>query len=85
MTSLHKQLSEHSKNQNRIVNDFLKLDAIREAAIDEVVTHCRTGQKFSVLKINQVTKEINDLAKKGIIPQRKFVTEEMVKEYVSKK
>ncbi|EEL94435.1 hypothetical protein bcere0030_14970 [Bacillus cereus AH1273] len=31
-----------------------------------------------------MTKQINDLAKNGVTLQRKFVTEEMVMEYVSR-
>ena len=52
--------------------------------IDEAVTLCREGKPFTTEKINMVTNQINDLAKQGIIPTRKVVSIEMVREYALK-
>lgn len=82
--SVHKEISAHSKKQHERVKKFLQLEGQRERYIDEAVQLCLEGKEFSVAGINHVTAQINELAKVGIVPQRKFVTEEMVKEYAEK-
>jgi len=79
--SVHKAITEHVNKQNKKINDFLSLDQLREMYIDEAVTLCREGKPFTTEKINMVTNQINDLAKQGIIPTRKLVSVEMVREY----
>ncbi|MBM7652946.1 YpbS family protein [Neobacillus cucumis] len=79
--SVHKAISEHVNKQNKKINDFLSLDHLRELYIEETVTLCKAGQPFTTEKINHVTNQINELARQGIIPTRKLVTVEMVKEY----
>ncbi|MCM3596868.1 YpbS family protein [Metabacillus idriensis] len=85
MTNVHEEISAHSKKQHAIVSKFLSLEEKREALIEQAVQQCRQSQSFSVTGINAVTAEINELAKQGIIPTRKLVTEEMVHEYVQRK
>ncbi|MGD6831598.1 YpbS family protein [Sutcliffiella halmapala] len=82
--SVHKQISEHSRKQNQIVSTFLKLEQQRENYIEEAIVLCKQKKPFTTEKINQVTKQINELARKGIAPQRMFVTKEMVEEFVSR-
>jgi len=82
--SVHKAITEHVNKQNKKINDFLSLDQLREMYIDEAVTLCREGKPFTTEKINMVTNKINDLAKQGIIPTRKVVSIEMVREYALK-
>ncbi|KEF37080.1 Protein of unknown function (DUF2533) [Schinkia azotoformans MEV2011] len=85
--SVHHAISNHSENQHYIVKRFTELDQQREAYIEEAVQKCKKGEPFSTDKINAVTKEMNELGKKGIVtslPVRKQVTVEMVKEYVDK-
>lgn len=82
MSNVHEAITAHSKKQNAIVTKFAALEEKREALIEKAVLHCRQSEPFSVNGINEVTAEINELAKGGIIPTRKHVTEEMVKEYV---
>jgi hypothetical protein len=82
--SVHKAISNHSSKQHAILKAFLKLEAQRESYINEAVLNCQQGLSFSTEKINQVTQSINELAKKGVVPQRKLVTVEMVKKYVEK-
>jgi predicted transcriptional regulator len=81
---VHKAITAHSKKQNAVVTQFLKLEAQREAAIEAAVALCQNGHPFSVDAINAVTREINELAKNGIAPTRKYVTPEMVQEYVDR-
>ncbi|TYR79994.1 DUF2533 family protein [Priestia megaterium] len=83
--SVHKAISAHSKKQHELVKSFVGLDTMREQAIEAAVALCKEGKNFSVDNINAVTQQINELAKNnGIVPTRKYVTEEMVKEYVNR-
>jgi hypothetical protein len=82
--SVHKAISEHVNKQNHRINEFLVLDQQREQFIEEAVVLCKQGAAFTTDKINEVTGQINELAKQGIIPTRKLVTVEMVREYVQK-
>jgi hypothetical protein len=84
MSEVHHAITAHSKKQHAIVKTFIELDQKREAYIEEAVSLCQNGQPFSVERINEVTKQINELAKNGIVPQRKYVTIEMVQQYVKK-
>lgn len=85
MSNVHEAISKHSKKQHEIVKTFLQLEAKREMFIEEAVQLAEKQQPFTVEKINYVSKEINELAKRGIAPTRKLVTEEMVIEYVKRK
>ena len=82
--SVHKAISAHVNKQNKIITEFLALDQEREAYIEEAVSNCKSGTLFTPDKINEVTSQINKLSKHGIIPSRKFVTSEMIEEYVKK-
>ncbi|MGG3737887.1 YpbS family protein [Aeribacillus pallidus] len=84
MSEVHFAITKHSQRQHEQIKKFLSLNAKREEYIEEAVQLCQNGQPFSVDKINAVTDEINELAKQGIIPTRKRVTEEMVREYVER-
>ncbi|QWU44431.1 MULTISPECIES: DUF2533 family protein [Bacillus] len=81
---VHKAITAHSRKQNEIVKIFLQLDAQREAAIEAAIALASNGKHFSVDAINMVTQQINDLAKRGVAPQRKLVTTDMVMEYVGR-
>ncbi|MCM3705080.1 MULTISPECIES: YpbS family protein [Bacillaceae] len=82
--SVHKAISEHVGKQNKIITRFAALDQQREYYIEQALDLCRRGLPFSADKINEVTAEINELSKQGIIPARKYVTAEMIEEYASK-
>ncbi|EIT86853.1 hypothetical protein A374_04744 [Fictibacillus macauensis ZFHKF-1] len=82
--SVHQAISEHSKNQHQIVSQFVGLEQERERAIAEALHLCQNEQFFSVEDINKITKEMNALAQKGIVPARQYVTVEMVKDYANK-
>ena len=82
--SVHKDITTHVNKQNKRITDFVALDRKRELYIEEAVELCKQGKEFSTDKINAVTNTINELAKQGIVPSRKNVTAEMVREYVKK-
>ncbi|MGG1575902.1 DUF2533 family protein [Fictibacillus sp. NRS-1165] len=83
--SVHHEISKHSSRQHAIVSEFLKLEKRREELIDIAVDHCTKGQPFDVAEINEVSRQMNHLAQKGIVPQRKLITEQMVEEFVQMK
>ncbi|MCF7618126.1 YpbS family protein [Bacillus sonorensis] len=85
MTNVHEAITAHSKKQHQLIKEFVLLEQERERAIEEAVATCERQEPFSTDRINQVTAKMNELAKKGIVPQRRFVTKEMVEEYVSRK
>ncbi|MDR7001797.1 YpbS family protein [Neobacillus niacini] len=82
--SVHKAITEHVNIQNKKINDFLALDQLREQYIEDALELAHQGKDFTTDKINEITNEINELAKKGIIPTRKLITAEMVREYALK-
>ncbi|MEC2075895.1 YpbS family protein [Metabacillus fastidiosus] len=84
MSEVHKAISEHSKKQHEHIRTFARLDQQREAFIAEAVQLCRQSLPFEVDSINAVTREMNALARQGIVPARKLVSKEMVKEYVER-
>ncbi|MED4205492.1 DUF2533 family protein [Neobacillus mesonae] len=82
--SVHKDLIQHAANQNKEYQNFLQLDQQRESFIEEAIQLCKEGKPFTTDKINNVTKKINNI-KLRFIPERKIVTTDMVREYVSRK
>ena len=80
--SVHKAISEHSQRQHKAIRQFLELDAKRETLIEEALNRCRRKEAFSVEKINEVTREINELAQSEIVPVRKYVTVQMICDFV---
>ncbi|WJH34039.1 YpbS family protein [Paenibacillus sp. CC-CFT747] len=81
--SVHHAISEHSRRQNQQIEAFLQLDRKREQSIEEALDLCRRGEPFSVAEINRITAEINERAKKGIIPTRRMVTEQMIRDFAA--
>ncbi|WP_442598805.1 DUF2533 family protein [Neobacillus sp. D3-1R] len=82
--SVHKDLAEHASKQNETFKEFLALDQKREQYIEEAVSLCKQGKPFSTDKINQVTNIMNQINLR-FVPERKFVTVEMVEEFVKRK
>ncbi|WP_174733489.1 DUF2533 family protein [Mesobacillus harenae] len=79
--SVRKELEQHAEKQNKVYQQFLKLDQRREDLINETVELCKQGKPFSTDRINEVTNKINQI-NLGFTPVRKNVTTEMVKQYV---
>ncbi|MDZ5473873.1 YpbS family protein [Bacillus sp. 31A1R] len=83
--SVHKEISSHVNKQNKIIKEFFALDQKREQLIDEALQLCQQGLPFTTDKINEVTKEMNEISKLlENIPSRKLVTPQMVQEYAEK-
>ncbi|GGE56745.1 DUF2533 family protein [Priestia taiwanensis] len=85
MSNVHEAISKHSQAQHQIVKRFVELEYRREDAIEAAVAKCKNGEEFSIGNINVITEEMNELARTtGIVPVRKYVTPEMVQEYVTR-
>ncbi|WP_100403596.1 DUF2533 family protein [Bacillus sp. FJAT-42315] len=82
--SVHKDLILHAEKQNKLYREFALLDEQREAYIEEAVELCKAGKEFTTDRINEVTEQINVLANHRLIPTRKVVTPDMVREYVER-
>ncbi|MEI5906380.1 DUF2533 family protein [Bacillus spongiae] len=82
--SVHKAITKLTKKHNEIASQFATLEQQREVFISEAIHLCQQNKSFTTNKINSITNEMNELAKSGVVPQRKLVSEEMVKEYVGR-
>ena len=80
--SVHKEITKHANKQHQTVKAFFELDEQREAVIEKVVAKAQAQEPFSTDEINDITEKINELAKSGITPQRKYITPTMVLDYV---
>jgi hypothetical protein len=83
--SVHKDISLHAEKQNKLFNKFALLEQKREDYIQEAIELCKAGKEFTTDFINEVTLQINELANQRLVPIRKVVTPEMVREYVEQK
>ena len=84
MSEVHKAISAHSSKKHEHIKAFMRLENMRELAIEEVVAKCRNDEPYTTDAINEITEQMNQLAKKGIVPTRRLVSKEMVREYVSR-
>ncbi|AKE23943.1 hypothetical protein BsLM_2145 [Bacillus sp. LM 4-2] len=84
MSEVHKAISAHSSKQHEHIKAFMRLENMRELAIEEAVAKCKNGEPYTTDAINEITEQMNQLAKKGIVPTRRLVSKEMVREYVSR-
>jgi hypothetical protein len=82
--SVHIAITNHSRKQNQQIENFLLLEQQREQYIEQALTQCHNNEPFAIEEINQITQQINDLAKNGIIPTRKLVTKQMIIDYANK-
>lgn len=81
--SVHKDISLHAEKQNQLYMKFARLDQKREEYIEQAIALCKAGKEFTTEQINEVTAQINLLANQRLIPARKQVTPEMVREYAT--
>ncbi|MGG3345265.1 YpbS family protein [Bacillus subtilis] len=84
MSVVHKAISAHSSKQHEHIKAFMRLENMRELAIEEAIAKCRNDEPYTTDAINEITEQMNQLAKKGIVPTRRLVSKEMVREYVSR-
>ncbi|MCS7460428.1 YpbS family protein [Paenibacillus doosanensis] len=83
--SVHEQITAHTRKMHSHLEAFQRMDDAREAAIEQAVALCASGQAFTTDEINRITARINDHAQRGISPTRPYVTSEMVAAYVQRK
>ncbi|MDP4551544.1 DUF2533 family protein [Alkalihalobacillus macyae] len=83
--SVHKGISDQLRRKNREISLFIQLDKEREAAITAAVDRCEANEPFTTERINELSSQINELAKQGSIPTRTYVTNAMIEEYVQKR
>ncbi|KAF1679888.1 YpbS family protein [Bacillus mexicanus] len=81
MSEVHKAISAHSSKQHEHIKAFVRLENMREMAIEEAISKCKNDEPFTTDAINEITEQMNQLAKKGIVPTRRLVSKEMVREY----
>ncbi|WP_088102543.1 DUF2533 family protein [Halalkalibacter urbisdiaboli] len=82
--SVHLQIAEQVKNHRQAQKEFLKLDAVREQIIDQLLQQASVSEDISVQQLNAVTKQMNQIASKFQFPLRKEVTKEMVLSFAKK-
>lgn len=81
---VHEAITRHSMAQHEHLRRFMELDQERERLIEQAIRLCREGKPFSTDEINRVTSAINEHARKGISPTRRYVTPDMIDEYVDR-
>ena len=55
---------QHIQKQHQHIKQFVRLEQEREKAIDDAVDKCRRNEAFSTDLINQITVQMNELAKR---------------------
>ncbi|MFC5713458.1 DUF2533 family protein [Thalassorhabdus alkalitolerans] len=84
--SVHQAISGQIEKRLLKEKEFLALDLRREEAIEETLTQAKKDPgEISVQRINQITKEMNQIAAHYRFPQRKNVTKEMIQSYINRK
>lgn len=76
--SVHLEISKKVKSVNLIIEEYKRLDSLREQKIEEVIGKARGKEDFSVDPINQVTRKLNQHAIQHHLPSRALVTKGMV-------
>lgn len=82
--SVHEAITAHTRKMHTHLELFQQMDEQREAAIEQAIAICTSGQPFGVEEINRITANINEHAKHGISPTRPYVTTDMVLEFVKR-
>ncbi|WP_100406729.1 DUF2533 family protein [Bacillus solitudinis] len=76
--SVHIQIAEQVKNHRQAQKQFLQLDAKREQEIKRLIEQAKLTEEVSVIQLNKITEEMNQIATKFHFPMRKIVTKDMV-------
>lgn len=82
--SVHIEISKHINRHIEAQQKYKALDQQRELAIESTIEKAKLGKEFDTVQINQITNEINEIAKKYNFPLRKAVSKEMVEQYLQK-
>lgn len=82
--SVHLQIKTQINNFIEAERKYRELDFRREHKIAAVINETKQGKTISLVDVNNVTEEINQLSKSFGFPLRKTVTDKMVREFVNK-
>jgi len=76
--SVHHEISKKVKSVNHMIEEYRRLDLLREKEIAEVIERAKRKEDFSLDRVNQVTMKLNEHAALHHLPPRVLVTKEMV-------
>lgn len=65
MSEVHKAISAHSSKQHEHIKAFMRLENMRELAIEEAVAKCKNGEPYTTDAINEIIEQMNQLSKKA--------------------
>ncbi len=82
--TVHLQIAEQVRKHREAQKIFLTLDAEREKEIEEMLALAKAGHPIEIVKVNEITNEMNKLATQFQFPPRKNITIDMVQEYLAK-
>ncbi len=82
--SVHNQISRKVNEKLTAIEEYKQLDNQREILIIEAIKKYQSSNYVELTKLNELTKEMNQLASKHQFPHRKIVSKEMFLEYVTK-
>ncbi|KHF41925.1 DUF2533 family protein [Halalkalibacter okhensis] len=83
--TVHLQIAEQVKKHREAQKQFLALDAQRERAIEAVLELAKSNKTIQTTEINEITKQMNQIAMQFQFPPRKLVTPEMVTNYINER
>lgn len=83
--SVHLQIKKQMNNFIEAERQYKKLDQLREQKIEEVLIDAKTKKDFSLLEVNAITEELNNLSKSYGFPLRKQVSKDMIFEFLNRK
>jgi len=76
--SVHHEISKKVKEVNHKIEEYRRLDAMREKEIDVVIEKAKRNEEFTLDHVNQVTAKLNQHAALHHLPSRLLVTKKMV-------
>jgi hypothetical protein len=82
--SVHLQIKEQMTTFIAAEKKYRELDLKREESIEKVVNDAKANKPFSLVEVNAITEELNNLSKYFRFPMRKQVTKEMVLEFINR-
>lgn len=82
--SVHLQLKKQMTNFIAAEKKYRELDMRREEKIEEAINKAKVKEEFSLIEVNALTEELNNLSRSYRFPIRKQVTKDMVLEYINR-
>lgn len=76
--SVHHEISKKVKSVNHMIEEYRRLDSLREKEIAEVIEKAKCEEDFTLDRVNQVTMRLNQHADLHHLPPRLIVTKKMV-------